>query len=146
MSAPQYSELEPYLYDECKSTDGIILVGDGTRRGRMEPTSTGHKPSVLIPRQVAVAEIHGFWGWSTPHLISQLHSCKAFSLSALPTADTVINQRLLVLTSFEPLSWASGNNIHLGVLLPLVRHRLRIYPNVATAFCLSPAAWHRDGN
>lgn len=113
----------------------------------MEPTSTGHKLSASIPKQAVVVEIPGSWGLSMPHPILRLRSCKApFFLRALSTHDDICDQRLLAFSSFEPSSWAPGNDIHLGILLPLVRHWLCIHSNMATAVCLSPVTRHWDGN
>lgn len=112
----------------------------------MEPTSTGQQLSVSSPMQAATTGTPGSWDWSTPHPILRLRSCKALFPSALPTPDDVCDQRLLVFSSFEPSSWTPGNNFHLSILLPGIRHWLCLHPNMATVVCLSPLTWHWHGH
>ena len=127
-------------------TNRTVCKEVGIRQGRMQPTSPGQQPSALIPKQAAVVETHGSWDWSTPHPISRLRSCKTLSLSAIPSADEFCDQRLLVFSSLEPSSWASGHDIHLGNLLSGVCHWLCVYSDMGPAFWLSPATRHWDGN
>ena len=71
---------------------------------------------------------------------------RLYTLARLLKADNFYDQRLLVLSSSEPSSWAPGHDIRLGFFLSRVRHWLCIHPNMATTICLSLVTWHWYGN
>lgn len=110
----------------------------------MEPISIGQKPSASVPQETA--EVLGYSGWLTRHPTSRLPLCKAIPPNALPTANNICAQRLLVFSSFEPPYRAKRDNIRFRDILLPIRHRLCIDSNMATAVCLSLVTRHWDWN
>ena len=79
------------------------------------------------------------------HTLRQL-SCEVLDLMTCAYLIILPMQRLLVIPSIEPSLWATWNHLFLSYILLSVCHRLRFYPNMATAIRLSSATRDWDGD